>query len=78
MLKPFYEIDGINNCNVLILYNEMCQYLEDLITQWINIFQATMYNVTKQFMGKVFKAQIRPMDFYVTIKVPSYPFRFHL
>lgn len=29
-------------------------------------------------MGKVFKAQIRPMDFYVTIKVPSYLCRFHL
>ena len=52
----------------------MCQYLQDLITQSI-FFQPTMYNITKSHS---FKAQIRPVDFYVMIEVHSYSLRFHL
>lgn len=30
-----------NKCNFLLLYNEICQHLENLQTQWTDIFQMT-------------------------------------
>ena len=46
--KEISEIGGdINQCDIFILYNEMCQHLEDLHNSVTNIFQMTNPHITK-------------------------------
>lgn len=59
----------INKCGFLILYNELCQHLEDILYSIKQCFpNGQNLNVLQNYtwIKNSFKVQVRPMDFNVT------------
>lgn len=72
------RLGDINECDTLIVYNEMCQRLEDLHSSVDQYFQtnAKCYKIMHEERNP-FKVQGGPMGFNISTKVHWCGFRFH-